>query len=241
MSFWDHLDVLRGTLFRSAVCVVLISVVFFCFKSFLFDYIIFAPARGDFFLYRWLKMPFEMTLINVDVTAQFMAHMKISFALGFIFSFPYIGYEVWKFIAPALYEGEKKSFRSAFLGGGILFYVGLAVGFYIILPLALHFFITYSVSDVIHNTITLDSYISLFNSTILAFGIVFEFPMVIVILSGLGLVDRSMMRRYRKHAIVGILVVAALVTPADPLSMFIAAIPLYLLYELSVLLCKKKV
>ncbi len=239
MSFWDHLEVLRGTIVRSALSVLLFAVIVFCFRTFVFGTIVFGPLDNSFIVYRWMKLPLDVSLINVNVTAQFMVHMKESVLIGFILSFPYICFEIWRFVAPALYEREKKPVRASFLGGGLLFYVGLLVGYYIILPLALHFFLTYNVSDIVQNTITLDSYISIFNSTVLAMGIVFEFPMLIVILSSLGIIRRSTLRKYRKHALVGVLVVAALVTPADPLSMLIAAVPLWLLFELSVLLCKK--
>lgn len=239
MSFWDHLEVLRGTIVRSALAVLLLSVAVFCFRDFVFGTIVFGPLAPDFFLYRWMGSPLEVDLINVNVTAQFMVHMKESVILGFILSFPFICFEIWRFIAPALYDQEKKPVRASFLGGGVLFYVGLLVGYLIILPLALHFFLTYRVSDLVQNSITLDSYISLFNSTILAFGIVFEFPMVVVLLSHLGVLHRATLNKYRKHALVAVLVVAAIITPADPLSMMIAAVPLWLLFELSVLLCKK--
>ncbi len=239
MSFWDHLEVLRGTIVRSALSILLLSVAVFCFREFVFGKIVFGPIAPGFFLYEWMGSPVDVDLINVNVTAQFMVHMKESVILGFILSFPYICFEIWRFIAPALYEQEKKPVRVAFIGGSVLFYVGLLVGYLIILPLALHFFLTYQVSDLVQNSITLDSYISLFNSTILAFGIVFEFPMVVVLLSHLGVLHRAALNKYRKHALVAVLVVAAIITPADPLSMLIAAVPLWLLFELSVLLCKK--
>lgn len=239
MSFWDHLEELRGTLVRSALAVLVLSTVAFCFKSFIFDHIIFLPTRSDFFLYRALGIPLEMKLVNVNVTAQFFVHLKMAFGLGLIASVPFILFEIWKFVAPAFYENEKKACRSAFLGGGVLFYAGIAVGFILIVPLALQFFLNYSVSDLVENTITLNSYISLLSSTVLLFGLVFEFPMLVVLLSALGVIRRSLLKRYRKHAFIGILVVAAIVTPADPLSMIVAAIPLWLLWELSVLLCKK--
>lgn len=238
MSFWDHLEELRGTIIRSALSILCLSVLAFVFKSFVFDKLVFLPANGDFFLYRWLKIPLDFELINVDVSAQFFTHLRVAFELGLILSVPYILFEIWKFIAPALYENEKKACRGAFMGGGILFYVGVVVGYLLIVPLALQFFLNYSVSDMVSNTITLKSYISLFSSTILAFGLVFEFPMLVVILSAIGIINRQTLKKYRKHAFIAVLVVAAIVTPADPLSMLVAAVPLWLLWELSVLLCK---
>lgn len=239
MSFWDHLDVLRGTLFRSALAIVLVSVVLLCFKKFLFDDIILAPSRPDFFIYKWFGQDFSMELINTEISAQFFIHLKVSFICGFVLSFPYVIYEVWKFIAPALYENERISVSKAFLSSAVLFYIGVAVGFCLIFPITLSFFQGYTVSDSIANTITLNSYISMFSSMVILFGIVFEFPVLIAVMSSMGLITRDTLKQYRKHAVIGILVVAAIITPADPFSMAIAALPLYLLYELSVLVCVK--
>lgn len=240
MSFWDHLDVLRGTLFRSALSVFLASIVMFCFKNFLFGQIILAPSRPDFFMYKILGGGVSMQLINTEVSAQFFVHLKVSFICGLVIAFPYIIYEIWKFIAPALYDNEMRSVRKAFLGSALLFYAGVATGFCLIFPVTLSFFQGYTVSDAIANTITLNSYISMFSSMVILFGIVFEFPVLIAILSNMGIVTREMLTKYRKHAFVGVLIVAAVITPADPFSMLIAAAPLYLLYELSVIVCVRK-
>ncbi len=240
MSFWDHLDVLRGTLFRSALSVFLASIVMFCFKDFLFGKVILAPSRPDFFMYRILGGGVSMQLINTEVSAQFFVHLKVSFICGLVIAFPYIIYEIWKFIAPALYDNETRSVRKAFLGSALLFYAGVATGFCLIFPVTLSFFQGYTVSDAIANTITLNSYISMFSSMVILFGIVFEFPVLIAILSNMGIVTREMLTKYRKHAFVGVLIVAAVITPADPFSMLIAAAPLYLLYELSVIVCVRK-
>lgn len=240
MSFWDHLDVLRGTLFRSALSVFLASIVMFCFKDFLFGKVILAPSRPDFFMYKILGGGVSMQLINTEVSAQFFVHLKVSFICGFVIAFPYIIYEIWKFIAPALYDNEMRSVRKAFLGSALLFYAGVATGFCLIFPVTLSFFQGYTVSDAIANTITLNSYISMFSSMVILFGIVFEFPVLIAILSNMGIVTREMLTKYRKHAFVGVLIVAAVITPADPFSMLIAAAPLYLLYELSVIVCVRK-
>ena len=240
MSFWDHLDVLRGTLFRSALSVFLASIVMFCFKDFLFGKVILAPSRPDFFMYKILGGGVSMQLINTEVSAQFFVHLKVSFICGLVIAFPYIIYEIWKFIAPALYDNEMRSVRKAFLGSALLFYAGVATGFCLIFPVTLSFFQRYTVSDAIANTITLNSYISMFSSMVILFGIVFEFPVLIAILSNMGIVTREMLTKYRKHAFVGVLIVAAVITPADPFSMLIAAAPLYLLYELSVIVCVRK-
>ncbi len=240
MSFWDHLDVLRGTLFRSALSVLLVSIVMFCFKNFLFEKIILAPSRPDFFLYKILGGNVSMQLINTEVSAQFFVHLKVSFICGFVIAFPYIIYEIWKFIAPALYDNEMRSVRKAFLGSALLFYAGVATGFCLIFPVTLSFFQGYTVSDTIANTVTLNSYISMFSSMVILFGIVFEFPVLIAILSNMGIVTKDTLKKYRKYAFVGVLIVSAVITPADPFSMLIAAAPLYLLYELSVFVCVRK-
>ena len=240
MSFWDHLDVLRGTLFRSALSVLLVSIVMFCFKNFLFEKIILAPSRPDFFLYKILGGNVSMQLINTEVSAQFFVHLKVSFICGFVIAFPYVIYEIWKFIAPALYDNEMRSVRKAFFGSALLFYAGVATGFCLIFPVTLSFFQGYTVSDTIANTVTLNSYISMFSSMVILFGIVFEFPVLIAILSNMGIVTKDTLKKYRKYAFVGVLIVAAIITPADPFSMLIAAAPLYLLYELSVFVCVRK-
>lgn len=239
MTFWDHLDVLRGTLIRIVVAVLLVSVAIFCMKSWVFDELIFAPTRPDFFVYKWLKADVNIQLVNLDISAQFFTHIKVSLMLGLVAAFPYIVYELWKFIAPALYQNEKSAVKKAFGFASLLFYIGVAVGYIFVFPVTLQFFQGYSISDSLTNNFSLQSYISMLTSMVLLFGIVFEFPSVLAVLSKMGLVTRSSLRKYRRHALVGILVVAAIITPADPVSMLIAAAPLYLLYELSVFVCAK--
>ena len=239
MTFWDHLDVLRGTLIRIVVAVLLVSVAIFCMKSWVFDGLIFAPTRPDFFVYKWLKADVNIQLVNLDISAQFFTHIKVSLILGLVAAFPYIVYELWKFIAPALYQNEKSAVKKAFGFASLLFYIGVAVGYIFVFPVTLQFFQGYSISDSLTNNFSLQSYISMLTSMVLLFGIVFEFPSVLAVLSKMGLVTRSSLRKYRRHALVGILVVAAIITPADPVSMLIAAAPLYLLYELSVFVCAK--
>lgn len=240
MSFWEHLDVLRGALIRVLAVVFALSCLGLAFKEPLFK-VILAPARPDFFIYRLLGMDFGMTLINVDISAQFVTHLRASVVAGFILSFPYLVWEIWRFVLPALYAGEKKAVRRTFLLSSVLFYVGAAVGYFIVLPLCLQFFMGYSISPDITNTATLRSYMSMFSSLVLLMGIAFEFPSVILLLSMLGIVDRPLLRRGRKYAFVALLIVAAFITPTgDPLSMLLLAAPLYLLYELSITLCSSQ-
>ena len=238
MSFWDHLDVLRGTIFRSILAVLLASILGFVFKDILFGFIL-APSRSGFCVYELLGWDITMTLVNVDVSAQFFAHLRAAVSVGLVVAFPYIIWELWRFIAPALYNKEKKSVGRAFLLASFLFYAGVAVGYFLVLPVCVQFFMNYTVSPEIANTITLNSYMSLFMSTVLMIGIVFEFPTLIVILSHIGLVTRKFLRKGRRYAIVVVLVISAIVTPADPLSMIVVAIPLYALYEIAILCCKK--
>ncbi|MBR1872132.1 MAG: twin-arginine translocase subunit TatC [Bacteroidales bacterium] len=233
MTFWDHLDVLRGTLFRSAAAIFAVSIVFLCIKTSLFRFVL-APTTPDFFLYKLLGLDFSISLVNIDISAQFFVHLKIALLCGVIVAFPYVIFEIWKFIAPALYSNEKKAVRKAFGMASVLFYLGVAVGYTVILPVCLMFFMNYTVSDAVLNTITLNSYISMFVSMVFLIGLVFEFPTVIMVLSSLGIVNKTMLRSYRKHAFIVIMIIAALITPSDPVSMFVLGIPLYMLYEFSI-------
>ncbi len=237
MSFWDHLEELRGCIIRSALYLCAFACLGLCFRSILFDGIILAPTRSDFCIYRLLGWDFSFSLVNIELSAQFFVHMRASLAAGLILSFPFIVRELWRFVAPALYEREKKAIGTAFLLSTLLFYVGVAIGYFLILPLCLQFFVNYTVSATVVNTISLSSYMTMFTSLVLLNGVAFEFPTVALVLSRLGIIDRSVLRRGRKYALVLVLVFAALVTPADPVSMFVLAIPLYLLYEFSILLC----
>lgn len=239
MSFWDHLEALRGTLFRSAGVVFVLTVILFVLKDYFFDIVVLAPTQPSFPMYRIFGMNPEISLINYDLTAQFMVHLKTSLLGALVFGAPYICYEIWKFVAPALYEREKRPVRRAFLFAGTLFYVGLAVGYFVLLPFIVDFFQGYTVSSMVKNTISLSSYISTFFSTVFSMGLAFEFPAVILALSSMGLLHRSTLKKYRKHALVVLMIIAAAITPADIMSMIIVTIPLYLLYEFSILICRK--
>ncbi len=241
MTFWDHLEELRSSLFRMLAVFGVAVVVLFFFKDFLFDDVILAPSKSDFFLYRLLGADFSLTLVNIEVAAQFMIHMKITFICALIVTFPYLVYEVWRFVAPALYEKEKKAVRGAFLFASVLFYIGVAVGYAIVFPLMLNFFSGYHVSPDIPNTFSLSSYISMFTSMVMTFGIVFEFPTVALALSSLGLLTRDVLKSFRRHAICAVLIIAAIITPSgDPFSLLVVSVPLYVLYEFSILICRNK-
>ena len=238
MSFWDHLDVLRGTLIRSLAAVVVACIPGLCLRRLLFDTLILAPTRADFPVYRLLGWKMDMQLINVEVSAQFFVHLRCALIAGIVLAFPYIVFELWRIVAPALYEKEKKAVKKAFGLSSLLFYSGVLVGYFAVLPACLQFFMNYTVSDAVANTITLGSYISLFGTMVLLIGIAFEFPVVILVLSSLGVVSRTGLRKSRAYALIGIMALSALITPSDPVSMLVLSAPLYLLYEVSVLLCR---
>ena len=238
MSFWDHLEELRGTLFRSILALCILAVLGFIFKKQLF-WLIFLPASPDFFIYRLLGWSFTLEMINVEMAAQFFVHLQAAFGAALILAFPYLIWEIWRFIAPALYEKEKKAVGGAFLMATGFFYLGVVVGYVLVLPACVQFFMNYSVSSQVTNAITIGSYMSMFTSTVLLVGLAFEFPTVIWALSRLGVLDRKQLRGGRRYALVAVLVLAALVTPADPLSMLIVAAPLYLMYEVSILMCPR--
>jgi len=254
MSFWDHLEEFRWTLIRIAIAVSVLTVVGLIIMPKIFDEVILAPRSSDFITYRILEnaskyipfMPdfsaesFNVTILNINMITQFMTYISTSFAFAVLFSIPYILYEIWRFVSPALYENEIKGVKKAFGFGGFMFIVGCLVGYFIVFPLIFRFLITFELSDAIENMISLDSYMSNFYTLILIMGVVFELPLVCWLLSNLGLLYRSFFKKYRRHAIVGALVLAALITPSgDPFSLFVVTIPLYLLWEISALVVKK--
>ena len=240
MTFWDHLEDLRKCIFRMLAVFATAVIALFFFKTLLFEDVILAPSKPDFFLYRLLGADFSMTLVNIEVAAQFLIHMKITFISALILTFPFIIYEAWKFIAPALYEKEKRAVSAAFAFASVLFYTGVAVGYLIVFPLMLNFFSGYQVSPDIPNTFSLTSYISLFTSLVLTFGIVFEFPTVVAVLSSLKILNKESLKAFRKHALCIVLILAAVITPSgDPFSLMVVSVPLYLLYEFSILICRK--
>ncbi|MDR0296220.1 MAG: twin-arginine translocase subunit TatC [Prevotellaceae bacterium] len=253
MSFWGHLEALRRMLFRIAMVLVFLMVVVFLNKSLVFDSLVFAPRTSDFILYKWLcalgqwlNMPaiceqdFALNIININVSGQFLTHLSMSFWIGFVLAFPYIIWEIWRFIAPALYEKEQRAVKRAFFFSSFLFFIGVVVGYLLLFPIVVRFFGEYQVSEIVPNTIDLGSYTNMFVVLILTMGIFFELPMLIYILSHIGIVNRRFLRKYRRHAIVLMFILSALVTPTDLLSLFIVAIPLCLLYELSIFICKKE-
>ncbi len=252
MTFWEHLDELRKALFRSAIVIFVLLIVMFFNKTFIFDKIIFAPINSDFELYRWFAWladqlsipqmapePFTLNLINIELSAQFFTHVSVSLTLAFILSVPFILYQIWLFVKPGLYEKERKAVTKAFGFASILFFIGVLVGYYFVFPLTVRFLGTYQVSESVANQISLQSYISMFTWLILIMGIVFEMPALASILSRIGVISKSMLKRYRKHAFVVLIILAAVITPTgDAFTLFIVGTPLYLLYEFSILICR---
>lgn len=239
LTFWDHLDELRGTLLRSLAVICIFAVIGLVFRRFVFDSIILAPTSGDFFVYRFFPLSRDIEVVNLEISGQFLVHLRVSLMLGIVLGFPYVIWEIWRFVEPALYTDEKRGVSRAFWLSSGLFYLGVAIGYFILLPVCLAFFQGYTVSDAVHNTFSLQSYISMFGSMVLLIGVVFEFPMLIMALSSIGILNRKVLRKGRRYALVAVLIVAALVTPADLGSMLIVSLPLYGLYELSILFCRQ--
>ncbi len=250
MTFWEHLEVLRWSLFRIVCVLAFVMVGVFIAMPYIFDSFVLAPTSGDFFVYRWLNdishgllnfdKDFSVQIININVASQFMTHITTSISFSLVIIFPYIIYEVWKFIRPALYDNEIHHLRPAFLGGTVMFFVGCAIGYLLVFPFTFHFLVDYQLSPNIENQINLSSYIGNFTMMVLIMGIVFEMPLLAWVLSCLGVVRRSFLTKYRRHAIVVLMVLAAIITPSgDPFTLMLVFIPLYVLYEISIRVVKK--
>lgn len=246
MSFWEHLDVLRGALFRIATVTVLFAVVAFFLKEPLFD-IVLAPRSSSFVIYRLFDRLallsgadadiFSVHLINTGLAQQFMIHVKMALCAGVILASPYILYQLFRFVSPALYANERRYATHTVGAGYAMFLLGMLLGYYLIFPLTFRFLGTYQVSADVPNLITLDSYISTLLLICLSMGIVFEIPVLSWLLARMGLLSAAYMRRYRRHAVVIILVLAAIITPtSDVLTLLAVSLPMWLLYEFSILL-----
>lgn len=252
-SFMDHLEDLRWHLVRSVLAILVISILSFVFKSFIFDKIIFGPKSADFLtnqlfcrLSEALMLGDELcfkelklSIINLEITGQFLMHLKVSFISGFIVAFPYIIWEMWRFIKPGLYEKEKKYARGLVFFCSLLFFLGVSFGYFIITPFSVNFLGNYSITDQIQNTISISSYISFISSIVLAAGLMFELPIVVYFLAKLGLITDQFLKTYRKHALVIILLLSGIITPPDIASQIILTLPLYFLYELGVIIAKR--
>lgn len=254
MSFLGHLEVLRWHLIRGFAAIFLFTIVAFFAKEFIFDQILFGPRDPNFITYRVLckisiffgfdpegglcmtEMPFIIQ--NRTMAGQFTSHLWISFIAGFIVAFPYVIWEFWRFLKPGLTKKERRYSRGVVFFSSLLFVLGVLFGYYLIAPLSINFLATYSVSTSIANEIDLTSYISTVSTVTLASGVVFELPIVVFFLTKIGLLTPVMMREYRRHAIVGILIISSIITPPDISSQILVGIPMMILYEMSIYISK---
>lgn len=247
-SFLDHLEVLRWHLIRSTCAILIITTLAFIFPEFLFDEIILASKHPDFPTYRffcWLSnslnfgqalcissTPFE--LMNIKMSGQFSTHIIVSLVAGIITSFPYVFWEIWRFVKPALDTSEKKYSRGIVFYTSLLFMLGVMFGYFVVAPLSVQFLGNYQVSSQVANQINLNSFISTVTTVCLANGIVFLLPILIYFLSKLGLITPQFLKQYRRHALVLLMVLAAIITPPDIMSLLIVTLPLMVLYEISI-------
>lgn len=256
MSFWDHLEELRWTLFRCIAALMVFAIGAFASIQYLdlYDRVILAPCTSDFILYHWMckvsahlpfipdfcDQAFNVSLLQIRMGTQFFTHISTSCWLALLLTFPYLMYELWKFISPALYPNEKKSVRWVFLLGTIMFFVGCAVGYFLVFPMTLRFLMTYDLSDQIMTGVSMENYMDTFLLLIFIMGVVFEMPLLSWLLSQIGVLHRPFFRKYRRYAIVGLVVAAALITPSgDPFTLSVVFFPLYGLYELSAFFVKE--
>ena len=240
LTFWDHLDDLRSTLFRMLCAVVLFGVIAFCLKEELFD-IVLAPRSSDFITYRLLGVDdFSIHLMNTGLTEQFMIHMRTAVYAGLLVASPYILYELFRFVSPGLYANERRYAVWIVGAAYLMFIIGTVANYFIIFPFTVRFLGTYQVAPDVANMLTLQSYVDTLLGMSLVMGLVFELPVVCAIMGRMGLINGRLMADYRRHALVAILIVAAIITPTtDAFTLFVVALPIYLLYELSILIVRK--
>ncbi len=250
MSFLDHLEDLRWHLIRATLAIVIAATVAFLAKGFIFDILLFGPSKGDFWTYDILcritnfvgvdggfcfqELPF--TIQSRTMGGQFAAHIWVSITAGFIIAFPYVIYEFWKFVAPAMKTNEKSNARGFIFISSILFFLGVLFGYYVITPLSINFLGKYQVSELVLNEFDISSYISLVRASVLASGLIFELPIIIFFLTKVGIVTPDILRKYRKFSLVGVLIFSAIITPPDIVSQIIVAIPVLILYEISIVI-----
>ena len=248
-TFWEHLDALRSSIIKMAIVVMVCAIPTFCFKTELFR-VLLAPCSDDFVTYRLLEQlaayvtqgtasplaPLDVQLINTGLAQQFMLHLKAAFAVGLIIASPYIIYLLFHFVSPALYSHERRLGLRLVVSGYGMFVLGLLLTYFLIFPLTFRFLGSYQVSDVVANTVTLSSYLETLLMLGVSMGVVFEIPVICRLLAGVGLLRAGMMRKYRRHVIVSLLILAAIITPtADAFTLFLVAIPMWLLFEVSIL------
>lgn len=248
MSFLDHLEELRWHLVRSFAAILVVAIVLFVFQTEVYENFLFAHKKPDFVTYKafcnfftalhmesdFCNLQFPEKLQSLALTQQLMNAIWTSLILGLIVTFPYVLWEMWRFIAPGLTENEVKKSRGFILVASLLFFVGVLFSFFVIVPMSVYFFYNYQITDMIENNFKMESYIGLVTNTMLGVAIVFELPVVIYFLSKIGLVTPEFLKKYRKHALVLVLIVAAIITPPDVASQVIVAIPILILYEIGI-------
>lgn len=249
MSFWGHLDVLRSVLLKIVVAVTVFTVIAFAFKDRMFD-IVLAPGKPTFITYGWISgiglltgagaaPDFSVQIINTSLAGQFLIHVKTALCFGVIGASPFIVYYLFGFIAPALYRRERACTLRILLSSFVMFFAGIAVSYFIVFPLTFRFLGTYQVAGNIENMVTLDSYMSTLIVLSLSLGVIFEMPVLAWLLAGAGMLRHTVMTRYRRHAIVVILVAAAIITPtSDIFTLLVMSLPMWLLYEISILIVR---
>lgn len=250
LTFGGHLEVLRRMLFRIIAVVMVLAVAIFCFKDKTFEFLL-APSQWDFITYRYIEKflhhlgsnftfsEYHINLIATELSSQFMTHITTALYLGLLGASPYILVELFHFITPALYENEKKHSVSVAVTMYLLFVIGVLMSYFILFPISFRFLGTYSVSGMVESNITLKSYIGTFTTLTLVMGLVFQLPVIAFFLGKLEVVSSEQLRQYRKYAFLIIMVVAAIITPPDLMTLILVTIPLYLLYEVSILVLKR--
>ena len=238
-TFWQHLEVLRWVILRSFTIAFIFAIAAFFMKDWLFS-VLLAPRTSNFISYKWLGVePFSIHLINTGLTEQFMTHIRVSMYLGLLCAAPYIIFELFRFVSPGLYKNERKIALWIVFSGYLMFMLGTLLNYFIIFPLTVRFLGTYQVSSDVESMLTLQSYIDTLISMSLIMGVIFELPVICAILGRMGLVTSSLMNRYRRHSIVAILILAAIITPTtDIFTLLVVSLPIWLLYEFSILLVR---
>ncbi|MCQ2258302.1 MAG: twin-arginine translocase subunit TatC [Bacteroidaceae bacterium] len=249
MTFGEHLEILRQMLFRVLGVSAVFAMLIFFFKDLTFEFLL-APSEWDFCTYRWIESfmqmfapdfhfeEFHIDLIATELSSQFMTHVTTSCILGLLCASPYVMYEIFRFISPALYDNEKRYSVQVVLSIYLLFMIGVLTNYFIIFPISFRFLGTYSVASRVSSIITLDSYIESFTNLTLVMGVVFQLPVLSFFLAKMGVITSSMLATYRKHALIVIMLVAAIITPPDIMTLILVTIPLYLLYEVSIRVVK---
>ncbi|MDX1408492.1 MAG: twin-arginine translocase subunit TatC [Saprospiraceae bacterium] len=247
MTFLEHLEALRWHLLRALASIVVVGIGVFLAKDFIFDVVILGPTKQDFATYQWICnvseklcfFPEGLEIITRDIAEQFLSHIKVSIWIGLVVAFPYVFFEFWQFVKPGLYEKEKKAARGVVFVCSFLFITGVLFGYFVIAPFAVTFLSSYSVSPDVLNTVTLTSLVNSMTMFTIPTGIVFELPVLAYFLAKVGLITADFLSKYRKHAFVVILIMAAIITPPDVITQFLIGIPIYLLFELSIVIARR--